>query len=221
MLVPTLVSRSAEQLWESTLPSLGQILLNGGVPALATPAVVLALPNLVINGLADHPQQSALELHYSVPTLALVWLSVPLGLEQLGKLVRDSNRRRIMYSGVGALLVAGSLAGFISSSPYAPGESRPRLDAEHIHALRQAIALIPAGASVEAQSSLLPHVSHRRDVFEFPDRRVGEYLILDATLPVSGQSYKAGFERERTLLGDDGYQLIYSQESVQLFRRTP
>jgi hypothetical protein len=81
------------------------------------------------------------------------------------------------------------------------------------------LSIVPADASVSAQSSILPHLSSRRDVFEFPDERRGEYVIVAAHLPVSSQSRRAGYDMRLATLAADGYLKVLDVEGVQVWRR--
>jgi uncharacterized membrane protein len=221
-LLPTATGRAISHLWASTVPAVAEMLGSGGFIGLLSPlAMLLVLPNTLVSGLADHPQQSHLEFHYSVPTLALVWIAVCLGLERVARLQRRGGLLQYALPGLSLALVVTAGLSFLSSSLYAPGRASPGLDAAQRAALREALELIPAGASVRAQSSILPHLSQRPDVFEFPDQRHGDYVIVDSRLPISGQSYEAGFESALSGLGANGYQLIYEQGSVQVFRFAP
>jgi len=217
-LIPVAIYRGAVHLSHNTLLPIGRILASGGIVGLLSPfTMLLTAPNLLISGLATHPQQSRLELHYSVPTLALVWVSVAFGLEQASRLLRG---RALALSMVGTALLAIAALTFFVWSPYAPGRAQSNLDSQHRQALTEALALIPPEASLEAQSSILPHLSARRDVYEFPNDRVLEYVIVDARLPVTTQSRAAGFSDQLSALADNGYQRIFTRDSVQVFRRS-
>jgi hypothetical protein len=176
---------------------------------------LLAVPTALINGLADHPQQAALELHYSVPALALIWVNVPLGLERLARWLPSGSLMPL----VSAAIVAGAIESFASSSPFAPGRDVHPLEAEHRLSLKHAVAMIPATASVEAQSTILPHLSSRRAVFEFPDAKAADYVIVDAWLPVTSQSFAAGHYAAIEELPGEGYELVFDSTPVRVFRR--
>jgi uncharacterized membrane protein len=217
---PLLVYRAAGQLISQTLPSIGDLLLSTGfLPLLSPVSLLAAAPSMIASGLSSHSEQAGLELHYAVPSLSLLWLGVLLTLEKL----RSSNwqigaRTVSMVNVAAAGLLVISLLGFFTSSPFLK-EKPPDLQGVHAEALEAALAIVPADASVSAQSAILPHASSRRDVFEFPDKREGEYVIVDSGLPVSSQALREGYRERLRRLSEDGYVKLIDREGVQVWRR--
>jgi uncharacterized membrane protein len=204
------------QLTHETAPGTGRLLLSTGGLAILNPSGLLtATPMAVLSGLADHPEQAGLRLHYAMPTLALVWFASLVGLDTLRR------RHRSLPIAASGLLCTCAVLTFLTSSPFAPGRGYNDLPAPDKAALRQAIRVIPDDASVEAQSSILPHLSQRRNVFEFPDARRAEYVVLASGLPQSSQTRAKGYERERAALPDNGYERIFEDHGVEVWRSAP
>jgi hypothetical protein len=97
--------------------------------------------------------------------------------------------------------------------------SRPALTREHDTALAQAISLIPDTAPVSAQSAILPHLSQRRQVYEFPRLADANFVIVDSQLPISSQSLREGFHEVLDGLGSKGYREIFAAQSVRVLAR--
>jgi hypothetical protein len=175
------------------------------------------LPSIVANGLSGHSQQAKLELHYSTATLGLLWVSTVLALGWLRRFHRLGNAALALA--VTALLT-GAAIGFLTDSPARGITWDARVSSAHRDALREAIALIPRNASVDAQSTILPHVSSRREVYEFPDRRVSDFVIVDDVLPVLSGPVGRGYREERERLPSNGYKRIYKRDGAELWQLT-
>jgi uncharacterized membrane protein len=211
-LLPDIAGRAVSHLSSFTVPALGrELALTGGLGLLSPLTLVLSLPLSLVNGLSDHPEQASLQLHYAVPTLALVWLAALLGLERLA-----GRGRAPVFAG--ALVLGFSFAGFFVSSPFAPGAEHHPLPAKDRAALVAALRLIPDGASVNTQSAILPHLSQRRDVYEFPDKRKADYVIVASGLPVTQQSLMRGYVQKLAQLAQAGYERIFEDHGVEVWQ---
>jgi hypothetical protein len=82
------------------------------------------------------------------------------------------------------------------------------------------IAVVPPDAAVSAQSGLLPHLSQRRAVWEFPRLESADYVIVDRTGWRSSQAGGAGFERTLNALPSLGYCPMLIDDGVTLYRRS-
>ncbi len=220
-LVPDVISRSLQQLWPAPLDALVHIGASIGFVALLNPlALLAAAPAYLLAALSDHPQQSRLELHYVMATLALAWVAAALGLQRIAEW-----GRRYKWSSLApvasTLVLASAVTTFFLWSPYAPGVQHHAPAAAHRAVINEALALVPADVPVSAQNTLLPHLSERQDVFEFPNLHDAEYVVVDPSLPVTGQSRAAGYASAIDNLSGKGFILIFDTDGVKVFRRTP
>ena len=214
---PVVVMRAAEQLWTEPAAAIARVMATSGFAALLTPYAVLAsTPAYALASLSEHPQQSRLELHYSMAPLALTWVGALLSLER-------ASRWRLggvpLATVLSLLVVASSAVTFFAWSPYSPGEERYAPDAAHRAVLREALDAVPGGVAVSAQNTILPHLSRRERVDEFPDLGDAEYVIVDPSLPVTGQSRAAGYDEAVAGMTERGFELIFDRDGVQVFRR--
>lgn len=93
--------------------------------------------------------------------------------------------------------------------------------AKNAEALREAVAQIPAGVSVVAQSDIVPHVVNRRDVYFFPSFiEKAQYVIIDTkgnTWPVAERAeYDA---RVTEFKKSKNFTSIFSKDGVMIFKR--
>lgn len=194
-----------------------------GVPLLH-PASLLAAVPAVLNGLADHPQQSRLDLQYGVAPLALSLVAAAFALGDL------THRRRIGAISLGRLdvlrmptVLAGvvmvAAISFLLGSPFSPRFAGYTPDAAHRQSIAIALEGIPPEASISSQGTLLPHLSQRKEVSEFPDLRDADYVIIDRDLPITDQARAAGFDTVLETLHERGYSNILVLGSVRVYRR--
>ena len=195
---------------------------------LAGPAVLAAAPLLAANLLSTHPPQQALTLHYSVLPFALLLVATVLSTGCLLRSPRLARARgwRTLPRERRALVLAGALllaegVGWLGGSALGPR----RFDVDryratpHTAAVQRVLTLVPSGASVSAHSRLLPHLSQRRDVWEFPWIEDADYVLIDRTTDPSQQSTDAGYESTAASLPQRGYCLVAEDDRVVLYQR--
>lgn len=220
-LVPNVVSRSLQQLWSAPLDALLQVGGSTGFVGLLNPlALLVATPAYLLAALSDHAQQSRLELQYVMATLALAWVAAALGLQRLSEWGRRRSRSLVVPA-ASALVLASSVTMFFVGSPYSPRAGLYAPPAAHRGVVDRALALVLAGVPVSAQNTLLPHLSERKDVFEFPNLHDAEYVVVDPSLPITAQSRDAGYAHAIEQLPARGFALIFDDDGVQVYRRTP
>jgi uncharacterized membrane protein len=103
--------------------------------------------------------------------------------------------------------------------PFSRGFGWPHVTA-HDQLAGRIEAMIPASASVSAQSELVPHVSQRAHIYLFPyGDTVADYIYLDvtsATYPYNSPQYIA--EVKKVLLGGN-YGVVTAQDGYLLLKR--
>ena len=200
---------------------------------LAGPFVLAAVPELAINLLVTHPDQQGLMLHYVTFSLALLLVAAVLGAERLahsarvaplwGRLRVAPQQRTVVLA---SALLLTEAAGFLISSPLGLHFQASHYEETlHTRAVGRILAEIPASASVSAQSGLLPHLSQRRQIWEFPlhagsgDNPDAAYAVVDKHGWVSSQSAGAGYDRVLASLPRQGYCRAAEDDGVMLFVR--
>jgi uncharacterized membrane protein len=209
-----------------------ELLLPVGFTALLAPEVLLlALPSLAINLLADFaPMHQATTLIYAAPVLPFVMLAAVMGVARVNDRIDRTrmtptdaaqNPRPSVHSAfqwTAALLVLGGaligqrLWGVLPGS----GNHLALVETAHHRRAQAVIAQIPPDAAVSAQDRLNPHVSGRRTVYIFPRVDDADSVLLDVTGPAWPQ-HPSDLRRsvEALLAGDfgvaaaqDGYLLL-------------
>jgi hypothetical protein len=141
------------------LPLLAPLAL---LPLRAPGILWLLLVPLGLNVLSNRPPTRGTELHY---TALLIPVLFGAGTAALATLPRDASRR--VAAGAWALCAG------IAVLTHVPGPQRvasdPPLSGKQALATRGVLTSIPAGASVSATQSLVPHLAHRRSVHLYPN----------------------------------------------------
>jgi len=198
---------------------LSRLLLPVGFVALLAPEVlILALPSLAINLLADFPpMHQVYELIYAAPIVPFVMLALVEGLRRLSQW-RISARAGQLVPRIVTLGVLGAALYSQVQYGYLPGGGNYRLYtvSEHDRLAAQIIAQIPADAKVSAQDKLDPHVAGRPTIYIFPRIDDADTVFVDVTGPAWPQHPNDLYTTVQTLLagdfgvaaGLDGYLLL-------------
>jgi uncharacterized membrane protein len=211
--------------------ALATILGAQGLLPLASLAALAAAPLLAANVMSQHPPQRDLIVHYPILPFALLFVASVLGIRTLARSRRLAGLWRAARLDAGgrvvalaALLLAAQSLAFLLRGELGPAGfevarwTRPANAA----ALDRIVALVPADASLSAQSGILPHLSQRERVWEFPALHDAEYVIVDTRGWRAHQSDAAGYDATLASLPARGYCLLTEEEGVMLYaRRSP
>ncbi|MFN8559200.1 MAG: DUF2079 domain-containing protein [Dehalococcoidia bacterium] len=185
---------------------------------LLSPAALAAAPVTLGHLLPDHLPQGGLRLHYAVLPFAMLTAATVVGLAT----VRRPGARwgnRAMPAGV-LLLVVTQTAGCLLFSPLGLSLDPARYHrTAHTDALDRVVRSIPPQASVSAQSGVAPHLSQRREVWEFPTVNGAEYVVVVPGGWSSSQAQAAGYRDTLATLPARGYCLQRDDDGVLVYRR--
>ncbi len=183
----------------------------GYLPLLAPWILVLAVPSIAINLFSSDPNQYLGVFHYSaeiVPVLIFATIEAIVviiwALQWFLNRIRERNNLqqqqpdeqsvastrplgRFLHPAMLIILIGFVLFTVVredypyGSLPFTRGFSWPQVT-PHVTLAQRLIDLIPATASVSAQSNLVPHLSERNSIYLFPyqDDRA-DYIFLDTT----------------------------------------
>ena len=169
-----------------------RLLIPVGLVALGAPLVLLiAAPQLVINVSSSLSYTHDIKFHYSSLVDAVIFIAT------VEAIARWSTRPAVARVLVG-LVFAAALAtnANFSPSPLSPAYHQGfwGKHSSHVDALDRAVAEIPPGVGVSASNTLVPHLTHRTTIYEFPnpwivgnwldherkpDPDLVDYLIID------------------------------------------
>ncbi|MCE7982381.1 MAG: DUF2079 domain-containing protein [Caldilinea sp. CFX5] len=191
-----------------TLGYLWEALQPVGLTALLAPAVLLlALPSLAINLLADFPpMHEVYTLIYVAPIVPFVMLASVMGVARVYQWFAYSQPQLATVIGwvLSALVLFG--AGYTQyQHGYLPGGGNHQrfIITDHHRAAAAIIAQIPPDAKVSAQDKLDPHVAGRETVYIFPRVDDADTIFLDVTGPAWPQHPNDLYRSVQELLQND------------------
>jgi uncharacterized membrane protein len=175
-----------------------------GLPLLAPRWLWPVAPALLLNLAAVQPEHHQLRFHYLATAAPLLAAGAVAGLAR----VRSARRPLLAPLLVLLVVVACFTSWRYGPAPWARDPvAIPAGPTDQ--ARRQALALVPEGAPVSAQYNLVPHLSHRVEVYEFPNpfRAVNWGLAGDEHPPEALERLRFVVV-QRDLLGDQDRQLL-------------
>jgi len=225
LVVPQLARTEALQAIALVLAS--SALLPLLVPRLLLPLTVVTLLPL----LSKESAQGSLQLHYLlVPsTVAMVIAAVAVrgrvwerGPPTLGpRCVADGFTRHGGSVWPAVLLAVPALL-LLLWSPLPPSFSAnlDRFDVDHHAAVaRGFVREVPKDAIVSAQSPFVPHLSERRNVYQFPRVLDAEVVLLDDTGPIPVDDLAAGYSDCLAALPRLGFDEVRYDDGISLWRK--
>ncbi|MEZ4862207.1 MAG: DUF2079 domain-containing protein [Caldilineaceae bacterium] len=167
---------------------LRELLLPVGFTALLAPEVLLlALPSLALNLLADFPpMHQVYTLIYAAPIAPFVLMAAVMGISRLRTALHQHTKwpHDLATGGLVGLSLASALlvqwqAGYL---PWGGNYHAYAVTAHH-QAAAALIAQIPPAAKVSAQDRLDPHVAGRETVYIYPRVDDADTILVDVTGP--------------------------------------
>ena len=117
-------------------------------------------------------------------------------------------------------LVVSAVASFVIIQPLS--ELTTYASSARAAQIQSCLDVIPPDASVAATSRLVPHLSERRQIYDFPDGTSSQYLAIDLT--TNGPLSPAYAEFLRNLLRtslSNGYHVACSKGPTAVLERGP
>jgi uncharacterized membrane protein len=193
------------------------------MPLGALEVLLVGIPQAAVNSISGHSLTHDIRYHYSSIVIAAVFLATVESCARLGGRVAV---RRLLVAAVVASAVAANVAWSPSpigrqyhSGIWAVAQPRHQI-------AREAVRMVPAGAGVSATYYLVPHLTHRVHIYEFPnpwvptngenppDPATVDYLVLDTALNGSQQPLY-----ERLVGAGKPFQVVYDVDGIVVARR--
>src|SRR6266508_1074678 len=197
------------------------------LPLAALPVLLIGGPQLAVNVISGHGLTHDIRYHYTSVVIAAAFLATVEACAWLG---RRPGRQRFLVG----LVAATSLAANVAWSPSPIGaDFRSGIwaspQAKHA-SVNRALRLVPARAGVSASYSLVPHLTHRVHIYEFPnpwqvtnwgvrgenppDPGAVDYLVLDTSLNGTQQPLY-----ERLTGPSGGFEVVFASDGIVVAKR--
>jgi uncharacterized membrane protein len=184
---------------------------------LLSPLVLVMLPTIAERFLADKPAFWAQGFHYSLVLAPMLAFAATDAVARLARLV-PRVRATAAVAATAAIVLAGAFFTFVRLEPLAELDRLPA--ASYARTIETCLETIPDGASVAATSALVPHLSHRRRIYQL-DRRplpATDYYAIDVytwMFPLTVRDV----DRLVTRLRSNGYGVRCSRRGIVVLAR--
>ncbi len=206
---------------------LGQLLLPLAFIPVASPIILLAIPELLINTLSNNPHMTTISFQYTSIVTAFVFLAFIFGLRNLLNLWKKPHQLKMATTVIVISLVLCSLFSFRQWSIISPfrinyysvftDNLSPSATAE-VNYLAQTI---PSADSVSATETILPHFDERAHAYLAPAGfNLADYIIIrpgddpQLTVPLSLLQTKT-----TSLAGNHNFSLIFKTNDLLVYRK--
>jgi uncharacterized membrane protein len=171
-----------------------------------------AVPDLAINLLSSHRDQTSIIYHWTAGIVPFTVAASVLGAARLKRNPDSLSLAALVGTGlicaVSPIYIGITQGNIRAALPGNPGRE----------AKSHGLSLIPAGARVSASNEIGTYVSARRYVYTFPALRWANWLIVD----VNDRTYadKTGYRRAvRAVEVRPGWKIIYASHGVDVLQR--
>lgn len=161
------------------------VISTGGLALLAPFWMLLSVPTAIVNALSAYDPQHDLLNHYHLSVLAGFFVAGAIGVGRL-KSVGRAGQLAVAVSV--AMVVPIALIGGVLTHDISGRVSKDERDA-----IERALDLIPPDAPVAAAPNLLPHLSHRVEVYSLPE----PFIPIDWGGSLTPEEFAARAERVR------------------------
>lgn len=171
-----------------------------------------AVPDLAINLLSSHADQTSIPYHWTAGIVPFTVAASIVGARRLRR--RAVPASLVVLTVVACTAVYSPLLGTVVRDEVASaGPSNPSRIAK-----QDALKLIPASVAVAASNQLGAYVSARRYLYVFPHIGRATWIVVDARNPalVSPAHYRA---RIRAVAADAHWKLVYLRDGIYVFRK--
>lgn len=203
------------------------------VPLAAPLLLAGALPEVLINILADWFPQYSIQFQYVSVIVPFAVCASILGLARLRRARRPeplvrllADPRRVAAVWVGAVAISGVYLGPVplwSAVPVVGSSARVEQYrvTDHSRVMARATAMIPDGVPVSAGNLFGSHLSERERILTFPVVEDAQWVIVDRARPyLADRLSPAGHARAlQALVARPDMRRVFDEDGVMVFRR--
>lgn len=168
-----------------------------------------AAPDLAINLLSNHKDQTWISYHW---TAGIVPFVVAASIFGASRLKRDGAQLSL-----GVLAVVGVTA--LYSPLYVLGYDVQALGSPLVSAQKHAVGLIPAGVPVSASIWLDGHLAQRRYSYTFPEVRRARWIVVDINDPNYGDRIPIFKRAVRRYEHDKAWRVVFSSHGITVLHK--
>ena len=178
-IVRTMLSRPDRVVSDATQPDrirfYRDLLLPwGGLPLLGLPQLLMAVPQMLASVIGLSPYARSIRYQYTAIMIAPIVIAA---IEGMALLMRYKLARRAVVPWVLVCMYVSNIAW--SPSPISANDRVWAEPAARHAVIREALRLVPDDASVTATYGIVPHLTHREQIYDWPNPWVMAYFGND------------------------------------------
>ncbi len=147
--------------------------------------LILTAPSIFINFITGWAYAKSIKYHYTATIIPFVFISAIYGLHLIKNLIKKRIRRREKILGEGifiAIIVIMLICSILANIYIGPSETSIKNVGKFIQIVKSfrernkyekniynSIEMIPSDASVSASYNIVPHITHRKIIYMFPN----------------------------------------------------
>src|SRR2546428_1116054 len=187
---------------------------------LISPISIVAIPTLLERLWSSNPALWSASFHYSLVIAPVLAFAAIDGLAQVQQRLPLPRWRAAVGLGASlAVLAAGLILSFAVVRPF--DEVGTYISTEQVSDIESCLPSIPTDASVSASNKLLPHLSHRREIYLLTMKSDADYIAIDLSTYL-GQFFPGEEAQIRTIISHalaNGYSVACSRGTTVILRR--
>ncbi len=182
--------------------------------------LLLAVPLLAVQLLSGDPEKWSIHSHYGAPIVPLFTMAC------VGALVLiPAEKQWRLYAALGWLVLTAIHMVMVLPSPVGPGSpiDPAFVGSPREAALRKALSLISGDDSVCTQDNVLPHLSDRIEIHEWPDGMLtDDFILLDQDGPTRTIRDRERLSRAASRIrADAAFTVLIDDAGIFLAKRKP
>ena len=186
---------------------------------LLSPLALVAIPTLFERLWSSNPALWSASFHYSLVIAPILAFASIDGLARLQQVVSGGMRGFVAVGLSFGVLAAGLILSFGVIRPF--DEVGTYISPAQVSNIQYCLTSIPADASVSASNALLPHLSHRRQIYLLTLKDDADYVAIDLAAYL-GHFFPGEQARIRSTISDslaNGYGVACSRGTTVVLHR--
>jgi len=183
-----------------------------------SPLALVAVPTLLERLWSSNPALWSASFHYSLVIAPILAFASIDSIARLQVVLRNSSRLPGIFVSL-AVLAAGLILSFGVVRPF--DEVAGYISATQVSDIQSCLASIPPDASVSASNTLLPHLSHRRQIYLLTMKDDADYVAVDLA-SYRGHFFPGERAQIRATITDslaNGYGVVCSRGTTAVLHR--
>lgn len=185
-----------------------------------SPLIILAVPLISERFLSTNMIYWVKDFHYTATIAPILAMAGADGLYNITKLVNHKKLRTAVIMGMSVFVLLMNLKDVRKSQQWSLTSPDFYSLSSNDKTGKEALNKIPKDASVMSQDVLIPHLSHRNEIYQLkPGGKLGEYIVATKTLGVWPNN---SYTEVETILNDakkNTYKTVFEKNEWVVLRR--